>query len=157
MRGVNKVILVGNLTQNVEVRYTQAGKAVGNTSIACNETWTDKNGHKQEKVEFIGLVFWDKLAEIAGEYLAKGSPIYVEGQFKTEKWEDKNGSTHYTTKVHVKEMNMLPNGRDSGGHSNGNSPRRPQNNQATQQRRQSNQAPTTPPASFDDFDDEIPF
>ena len=97
MASVNKCIFIGNLTRDPEVRYMTSGKAVANCSIACNEQWKDKNGDKQEKVEFINLVFYRRLAEVAGEYLKKGSQVYIEGKLTTEKWQGKGGKDRRTT------------------------------------------------------------
>jgi single-strand DNA-binding protein len=106
MASVNKCIFIGNLTKDPEVRYMTNGEAVANVNIACNEQWKNKAGEKQESVEFVNLVFYKRLAEIAGEYLRKGAPIYAEGKMKTRKWE-KDGVTRYTTEIIVNEMIML--------------------------------------------------
>ena len=107
-RGVNKVILVGNLGKDPEVRYAPGGGAVTNITLATSESWKDKNsGEKQEKTEWHRVVFFGKLAEIAGEYLKKGSQIYVEGRLQTRKWQDKEGKDRYTTEVVAGEMQML--------------------------------------------------
>src|SRR6266566_5467812 len=107
-RGVNKAILVGNLGKDPEVRYSPNGQAVANVTIATSESWKDKNtGDKQEKTEWHRVVFFGKLAEIAGEYLKKGSQIYVEGRIQTRKWQDKDGNDRYTTEIVANEMQML--------------------------------------------------
>lgn len=106
-RGVNKVILVGNLGNDPEVKYTNNGTAVANASLAVNESWKDKSGEKQERTEWVRLIFWSKLAEIAGEYLKKGSQIYVEGKLQTRKWQDRDGQDRYTTEVAVSDLQML--------------------------------------------------
>lgn len=106
MASVNKVILVGNLTRDTEVRFMPNGEAVANFSIAVNETWKDKAGVKQERAEFVNIVAYRKLAEICGEYLKKGNPVYVEGKMQTRKWE-KDGVTRYSTEVIIDEMQML--------------------------------------------------
>jgi single-strand DNA-binding protein len=107
-RGVNKVILVGNLGKDPEVRYSPNGQAVANVTLATSESWKDKNtGEKVEKTEWHRIVFWGKLAEIAGEYLKKGSQIYVEGRLQTRKWQDKDGHDKYTTEIVANEMQML--------------------------------------------------
>jgi single-strand DNA-binding protein len=142
-RGVNKVILVGNLGQDPEVRYTPGGAAITNISIATSESWKDKNtGQMQEKAEWHKVVFFGKLAEIAGEYLRKGSQVYVEGKLQTRKWQDKQGQDRYSTEVVVDSftgvMQML------GGRGDGNAPMgggRPQQNQQQGQAPQQNQAP----------------
>lgn len=107
MASLNKVALIGNLTRDPETRYMTSGEAVTNCSIAINESWKDKEGNKQERAEFVNLVFYRKLAEIAGEYLKKGAQIYVEGKIQTRKWQDKEGKDRYTTEIIVHEMQML--------------------------------------------------
>ncbi|MDH3976934.1 MAG: single-stranded DNA-binding protein [Gammaproteobacteria bacterium] len=115
-RGVNKVILVGNLGQDPETRYMPSGGAVTNVSLATTEAWKDKQTNEQvEKTEWHRLVFFNRLAEIAGEYLKKGSQIYVEGQLQTRKWQDKEGQDRYTTEIKVREMQMLGGRGGSGG------------------------------------------
>ena len=111
---VNKAILIGHLGKDPEVRYMPSGEAVANVTLATSETWKDKNGEKQEKTEWHNIVFFKRLAEIAGEYLKKGSQIYVEGRITTEKWQDKEGKDRYTTKIVANEMKML-GGKSSGG------------------------------------------
>lgn len=107
-RGVNKVILVGNLGKDPEVRYSPNGQAVANCTIATSESWKDKTtGDKQERTEWHRIVFFGRLAEIAGEYLKKGSQIYVEGRLQTRKWQDKDGKDRYTTEIVANEMQML--------------------------------------------------
>ena len=115
-RGVNKVILVGNLGQDPEVKYMPSGQAVCNVSIATSESWNDKNtGEKQERTEWHRVVFFRKLAEIVGEYLRKGSQIYVEGRLQTRKWQDQSGADRYTTEIVANEMQMLGGRGGSGG------------------------------------------
>lgn len=116
-RGVNKVILVGNLGQDPELRYTGSGTAVANVSLATNESYKNRDGEVVENTEWHRLVFWGRLAEIAGEYLKKGRQVYVEGSLQTRQWEDKDGNTKYTTEVKVREMTMLGGGSDEGGSS----------------------------------------
>ena len=112
-RGVNKVILVGNLGQKPEMRYTQTNTAVATLSIATSESWKDKDsGEQREKTEWHRVVFFGKLAEIAEQYLDKGSQLYVEGKLQTRKWQDKEGNDRYTTEILGNEMNML-GGRQS--------------------------------------------
>lgn len=107
-RGVNKVILIGNLGNDAEVRYTPSGSAVATISLATSETWRDKQtGELQDRTEWHRVVFFNRLAEIVGEYLHKGSKIYVEGSLRTRKWQDKTGMEHYTTEVIANEMHML--------------------------------------------------
>lgn len=152
-RGVNKVILVGNLGQDPDVKYMPGGGAVTNVSIATSESWKDKNTNEQvERTEWHRVVFFNRLAEIAGEYLVKGSKIYVEGSLKTRKWQDQNGVDRYTTEIVAKEMQML----DSRGVA---TPSTEQRNDAAK----STTNPTNSPTVNNDtereneFDDDIPF
>ena len=105
--GVNKAILIGNLGSDPEVKYTPSGVPVANVSLATNESWTDRNGERQERTEWHRLVFWRKLAEIVGQYLRKGSKVYVEGRIETRSWDDQNGQKRYTTEIVVNDMQML--------------------------------------------------
>jgi len=161
-RGVNKVIIVGNLGQDPEVRYTPGGAAITNISIATSDSWKDKNtGQMQEKTEWHRVVFFGKLAEIAGEYLRKGSQVYVEGKLQTRKWQDKQGQDRYTTEIVVDGFNgvmqMLGGRGDSGGAPMGKAPQQ-QSQQNQQPQAQPNQAPAQPSGDFDNsFDDDIPF
>ena len=116
-KGVNKVILVGNLGQDPEVRYMPNGNAVANLSIATSESWKDQQGQMQERTEWHRLTMYRRLAEVAGEYLRKGSQIYVEGKLQTRKWQDQQGQDKYTTEVIVDQMQML--GGKGGGQSEG--------------------------------------
>lgn len=149
-RGINKVILVGTCGKDPDTRYMPSGGAVTNISIATNEQWTDKqSGQKQERTEWHNVVFFGRLGEIAGEYLKKGSQVYIEGKLKTEQYE-KDGITRYSTKIIANEMQML-GGRPSGG---GDFAQQQQS--APQQQNQS--APQPMAATADDgFDDDIPF
>lgn len=107
-RGVNKVILIGNLGNDPDVRYTPNGNAVANISVATSETWRDKqSGELQDRTEWHRVVFFNRLAEIVGEYLRKGSKVYIEGSLRTRKWQDKNGVERYTTEIIATEMLML--------------------------------------------------
>lgn len=146
---VNKVIIVGNLGGDPEVRYMANGNPVATISLATSETWRDKNtGEQQERTEWHRVVMFNKLGEIAGEYLKKGSKVYIEGKLRTRKWQDKNtGQDRYTTEIVADEMQMLDS-RNSGGQYQPSSQPQP-NQQSTQQ-----PAPTT---AADDFDDDIPF
>lgn len=111
-RGINKVILIGNLGADPETRYTASGTAVTTISLATTDTWRDKQtGENQERTEWHRVVFWNRLAEIAGEYLRKGRQVYVEGRLQTRKWQDQNGQDRYTTEIVASEMQML-GGRD---------------------------------------------
>ena len=113
MASVNKAILVGNLGKDPEVRYMPSGEAVATVTLATTDKWKDKQGQPQEKTEWHTLSFFGRQAEIAGQYLRKGSPIYVEGRISTDKWKDKEGKDRYTTKIIVQQMQML--GSKSGG------------------------------------------
>lgn len=147
---VNKFIGIGNLTKDPEVRYMTNGEAVANCSIACNEKFKDKNGEKQERVEFINLVFYRRLAEIAGEYLKKGSQIYIEGKLQTRKWQTKEGQDRYTTEIIVDQMQML-------GGKGEQQDKRADSSSAPARRTEPSKAQTGGGA-FSDFDDgEIPF
>jgi len=151
-RGINKVILVGNLGNDPEVRYTPAGAAVTTISVATTESWKDKEGNKQEKTEWHRVVFFSRLAEIAGEYLKKGSQVYIEGKLRTNKWQDQNGQDRYTTEILANEMQMLGGrGGDSGSGGFGGGGSMPQAPKAKPQQN------NNPAPNFDDFDDEIPF
>ena len=115
-RGVNKVILIGNLGSDPEVRYTPDGVPVANFSLATSESWNDRNtGERQERTEWHRLVLWRKLAEIASQYLKKGSRIYVEGKLQTRSWDDQSGQKRYTTEVVVNDMQMLDSRGEGGG------------------------------------------
>lgn len=107
MASVNKAIIIGNLGKDPEVRYSASGVAVCNVSVATTRAWKTKEGEKQEETEWHRVVFYDKLAEIAGEYLKKGRPVYVEGRLKTRKWQDKDGVDKYTTEIVCDHMQML--------------------------------------------------
>lgn len=155
-RGVNRVIILGNLGKDPEVKYMPNGNAVANITVATSETWNDKSsGEKKEKTEWHRVVFFGKLAEVVGQYLKKGSKIYVEGKLQTRKWQGQDGQDRYTTEIVVDiggTMQMLDS-RD--GQAGGGSPQ--QARQATQQR-PAQQAPAQQQAPTDDgFDDQIPF
>lgn len=152
-RGVNKCILVGNLGRDPEVRYTANGGAVANITIATSEQWTDKqSGQKQEKTEWHRVVMFGRLGEIAGEYLRKGSQVYIEGKLQTRKWQDQNGQDRYTTEIVANEMQML----GSRGGAGGGSADFDQSSPAPQQS-QGGAAPAAAANNLDDFDDDIPF
>ena len=164
-RGVNKVILIGNLGQDPEVRYMPSGAAVANVNIATTEVWNDRqSGQRQERTEWHRVVFFNKLAEVVQQYLKKGSKIYIEGKLQTRKWQDQNGIDRYTTEIVSNDMQML-DGRtgDFQGGQNQNAPNQNAPAQQSNNQRQSTPAQSTPaqnaPSSggFDDFDDEIPF
>lgn len=170
MASVNKVILVGNLGRDPEVRYMPNGEAVANFSIATTENWKDKSGVKQEKTEWHNIVMYRKLAEIAGEYLKKGRPVYVEGRLQTRKWE-KDGVTRYSTEIIADSMQML-GGRDGGGNASydgmDQSGGQDEFSQASARKSATNNSSANQPAAkpaasqtgggnFDDFEDDIPF
>jgi len=150
---VNKVILVGRLGKDPETRYMTNGEAVTNATLATSENWKDKSGEKQEKTEWHNLVFYRRLAEIAGEYLKKGSQVYVEGKLQTRKWQTKEGQDRYTTEIVVAEMTML------GGKSSGGSFEVVENQAAKPAAAPVSAAKPAAGAksSFDNFDDDIPF
>lgn len=116
---INKVILIGNLGADPEIRYTQEGTSVATFNIATTERWTDKSGQKQESTEWHRIVAWRRLAEICGEYLNKGSKVYIEGKLQTRKWQDQSGNDRYTTEIVAREMKMLDSRGDMGGGSTG--------------------------------------
>ena len=158
---VNKVILIGRLGKDPETRYMPNGEAVTNATLATSENWKDKSGVKQEKTEWHNLVFYRRLAEIAGEYLKKGSMVYVEGKLQTRKWQDKEGRDRYTTEIIVNEMTML-GGKSTGGNFEvveDQSYSAPQQSspQLSAPARSAPQAPAPAGRSFDNFDDDIPF
>ena len=167
-RGINKVIIVGNLGNDPEVRYANNGNAIANLSLATSETWKDKNtGENQEKTEWHRVVMFGRLGEIAGEYLKKGSQIYIEGKLQTRKWQDQQGQDRYSTEIVANEMQML-GGRGemgAGGGSYAPSGQKQQpagggfQQQSAQQQQQAPQQQSAPaqPAPSQDFDDDIPF
>jgi len=147
-RGINKVILVGNLGNDPDIRYTAGGAAVANISLATTDSWRDKeSGEKQERTEWHRVVFFGRLAEIVGEYLRKGSQVYVEGRLQTRKWQDKTGNDRYTTEIVANDMQML-GGRGSSMPGNDQAPA-PMADSKTDSR------PAT--ADNDFVDDDIPF
>jgi len=113
---VNKVILVGRLGKDPEVKYTQGGTAVAKFTVATNEVWKDQSGEKQERTEWHNIVAWTKLAEICGQYLTKGSRVYIEGRIQTRSWEDKEGNKRYTTEIRADNMVMLSGKTDEARH-----------------------------------------
>jgi len=144
MRGVNKVILIGNCGQDPEVKYLPSGGAVTNISVATSESWKDKNtGQMQERTEWHRVVFFNKLGEIAGEYLRKGSKVYIEGSLRTRKWQAQDGSDRYTTEIVADVMQML-DGKDDN---------RPQSAPSQPAR----SAAPAQPQGFDSFDDDLNF
>jgi single-strand DNA-binding protein len=161
MASINKVILIGNLGRDPEVRYTPSGAAICNVSVATTRNWKDKNsGEKVEETEWHRVVFYDRLAEIAGEYLKKGRPVYVEGRLKTRKWTDKDGIEKYTTEIIADQMQLL-GGREGmgggGGAEEGGGSSRPAARPAAPANRPAAPAPSKANSGFDDMDDDIPF
>lgn len=172
-RGVNKVILVGNCGQDPEMKHMPSGSAVTNISLATSETWKDKqSGQQQERTEWHRVVFFNRLAEIVGEYVKKGSKVYVEGRLQTRKWQDQSGQDRYTTEIVANEMQMLDSrgggdggqgGGYGGGYGGGMSSgpavagggMAAAGGAAAQQQPQPTQQQPAP--NFDDFDDDIPF
>jgi single-strand DNA-binding protein len=149
-RGINKVILIGNLGQDPEVRYMPSGGAVANLRIATSESWKDKqSGEMQEKTEWHSVVMFGRLGEIAGEYLKKGSKIYVEGRLQTRKWQGKDGTDRYTTEIVANEMQMLDS--KGGGSANFESKR------GSDSSASSDAPPANTGGGMDQFDDDIPF
>lgn len=166
-RGVNKVILVGNLGQEPELRYTGSGTAVCNMRLATNESYKDSNGQMVDKTEWHSVVAWARLAEICGEYLKKGSQVYFEGSLQTRQWEDRDGNTRYTTEVKAREMMMLDSRGGGGGdydssggfdQSRGGSTNYDQSRGGSQQRQPQRQAQPAGGGN-DPFgpDDDLPF
>lgn len=157
MRGVNKVILVGAMGNDPELRYSAGGNAVASISVATSESWKDaKTGQRQERTEWHRCVAYQKLAEIIGEYAIKGAKVYIEGQLRTRKWQDNNGVDRYTTEIQIKEFNII----DGGKKKDEGDPR--YNNNGTQ--RSYSAPPNAPmppnasmPPGYDSFDDDIPF
>ena len=172
-KGVNRVIIIGRMGNDPELRWMPNGEAVANISIATSESWKDQQGQKQERTEWHRCVAYRKLAEIIGEYLKKGANIYIEGKLRTREWQDQQGQKKYTTEIIISEMQMLdknPNagqphgGQPHGGYQQPRQQNQPQNNARPQQQRQAPQQqqpqggyqynPNDPPI---DFDDDIPF
>lgn len=167
MASINKVILVGNLGRDPEVRYSADGAAICNISIATTSNWKDKaSGERREETEWHRIVFYNRLAEIVGEYLKKGRSVYIEGRLRTRKWQNKEGQDVFTTEVIADQMQMLGGRDDMGGGGGGNSgggggeyegsssaPSKP----AARPQAQRPQAPAASPASLGDLDDDIPF
>ncbi|MDH4056936.1 MAG: single-stranded DNA-binding protein [Gammaproteobacteria bacterium] len=152
-RGINKVIIVGNVGGDPETRYMPSGSAVTNLTVATNESWKDKQtGEKKERTEWHRVAMFNRLAEIAAEYLRKGSQVYIEGKLRTRKWQDKDGQDRYTTEIIADEMQMLGGrGGDFGGGGGGGSSSRGSSGSS----QDSGGAPPHP--GPDDFDDDIPF
>ncbi len=163
-RGINKVILIGNLGNDPEVKYMPNGNAVANVSVATTESWKDKtSGEKVEKTEWHRVVLFGRLGEIAGEYLKKGSKVYIEGRLQTRKWQGQDGQDRYTTEIVANDMQMMdsrgggaPGGDSSGYNQQGAQSQAPSSNQQ-QSQAPSNQQQSQAPAFSNEFDDDIPF
>jgi single-strand DNA-binding protein len=157
-RGINKVILVGNIGGDPETRYMPNGGAVTNITLATSDSWKDKNtGQMNERTEWHRIVFFNRLAEIAGEYLRKGSKVYVEGALRTRKWQGQDGQDRYTTEIVASEMQMLDGRGDNMGGGYQQQPQQSAPRQQAPQQAPQQQAPQQQPPAFDDFDDDIPF
>ena len=163
-RGINKVIIVGNLGNDPEVRYGSNGAAIANLSVATSDSWKDKNtGEQVEKTEWHRIVMFNRLGEIAGEYLRKGSKVYIEGKLQTRKWQDQSGQDRYTTEIVASEMQMLDSRGDNmsqgGGGSSYQKPAPAQNHGGDQAGGGQRAAPaqSAPQQPAPDFDDDIPF
>lgn len=149
MASVNKVILLGNLGADPEIKYTQGGDAVALLRLATTETWKDKSGEKQEATEWHRAVIYGKLAEVAGEYLKKGSPVYLEGRLNTRQWDDKDGVKRYTTEIKCDRLQLLggkPEGKPEG-----------QQQRPAPKQQEQKPAPKKQGGMFDEMDDDIPF
>src|SRR6187455_2698764 len=159
MASVNKVIIVGNLGRDPETRYMPDGGAITNISIATTEKWKDKNGEMQEKTEWHRVAFFGKLAEICGEYLKKGSQVYVEGRLQTRKWQDKDGNDKYTTEIVADRMQMLGSRQGMGGGAASEPPAERGGEGGGSSRPSARPAAKGAPTGgkFDDFEDDIPF
>ena len=167
MASVNKVILIGNLGADPESRFAPSGDAICNIRLATTENWRDKNtGERREATEWHRVSFYGKLAEIAGQYLRKGSQVYIEGSLRTRKWQDKDGQDRYTTEIRADEMKMLGRreggdapmrGGEGGGWDAGAQSAPARQAAAPAQRAQPQSAPPQQSGGFGDFDDDIPF
>ncbi len=160
MGNLNKMTIIGNLCQDPEKRVTPTGASVVTISIAVNEKFTDKQGNKQERTEYIRCVFWDKQAELIAQYCKKGSQLYVEGSLKTREWEDKEGNKRYTTEVIARSMQFLDSRQSQQGdcsnrYQNGTKPGQNQQNRGHQNQNHQDQRPPNQPTN--DFDDDLPF
>jgi single-strand DNA-binding protein len=153
MASINKVILIGNLGADPETRYLPSGDAVTNVRLATTDTWKDKSGEKQEHTEWHRVAFFGKLAEIAGEYLKKGSPVYVEGRIRTRKWQDKDGQDRYSTEIVGDRMQLL------GSRGGGGAEMAPRTASAAPSGGGGGapRAPAKSSGPFDEMDDDIPF
>ncbi len=152
-RGINKVIIVGNLGGDPETRYMPSGSAVTNLTVATNESWKDKaTGEQKDRTEWHKVAMFNRLAEVAAEYLRKGSQVYIEGKLRTRKWQDKSGQDRWTTEIVADEMQMLGGRGGSGGGGGGGGGSAPMSSPSD-----SGPASAPPQPGPDDFDDDIPF
>ncbi len=157
-KGINKVILIGNLGNDPEVRYMPNGNAVATASIATTEGWRDKvSGEKQERTEWHRVVFFNRLGEIVGEYLRKGSKIYIEGSLRTRKWQDKSGQDRYTTEIVASDMQMLDSRGGAGAPNYDAASAGHQSSSAPSSAQHHGDAPPPSAMGMDDFSDEVPF
>lgn len=153
-RGVNKVILIGNVGKDPDIRYMPNGNAVANVTVATSDSWKDKNtGENQERTEWHRVVFFRRLAEVVGEYVKKGSKIYIEGRLQTRKWQDQGGQDRYTTEIVADQMQMLDSRGGGSAAYDGGGQQAPANSQGGQ----GQGAPAAAPMPDDGFDDDIPF
>ncbi len=166
MASVNKVILIANLGKDPEVRYMPSGDAIANINIATTESYKDREGVKQERTEWHRVVFFGKLAEIVGQYLKKGRPVYVEGRIQTKKWQDKNGQDRYTTEIIATDMKMLGSRGDSGsdasfapgeGEPQSRPAARPSSSTSSAQSASPSRSTQSSGPDHGGFDDDIPF
>ena len=151
MASLNKVLLIGNLGADPEIRYMPSGDAIANLRIATTDTWKDKGGEKQERTEWHRVALFGKLAEIAGEYLKKGSAVYIEGRIQTRKWQDKEGQERYTTEIVANEMKML------GGRATGGTAEMDKGSGRAAAPAGKGKPPASAGGGFDDMEDDIPF
>ena len=157
MASVNKVIIIGNLGRDPETRYMPDGGAITNISVATTDKWKDKQGEMQEKTEWHRVAFFGKLAEIAGEYLKKGSQVYVEGRLQTRKWQDKDGQDKYTTEIVANQMQMLGSRQGMGGGGGDREREAAPEREGAAAKGSAKPAAKAGGGKFDDFEDDIPF
>ena len=157
MPSVNKVILVGNLGKDPEVRFMPNGDAVCNFSIATTDSWKDKAGERQEKTEWHNIVIYRRLAEIAGEYLKKGRPVYIEGRLQTRKWQTKEGQDRYTTEIIADSMQMLGGRESAAPQENSGVEEKPKDDFDQTPKRNNQVEQSNTGSAFDEFEDDIPF
>jgi single-strand DNA-binding protein len=154
MRGVNKVILIGNLGRDPEIRYIRDGTAVANLNLATSESWNDANGQRQERTEWHRVVAWGRLAEIAKEYLGKGRQVFIEGKLQTRSWEDKDGHKRYTTEIKADQMVML-GGRGDGSRADAEPPSEPEEGHSRQPSSEPEEGHSRQP--FEATEEDVPF